>query len=262
MSAANSAVLTQIYSLARRSVLRTLRQPAVMVSSLLFPMLLLAIQAGGLQPATELPGFPADSYLDFLFAFPLVQGALFAATSAGTDLAKDIETGFLSRLSLTPMRPVALLAGLLSGIVALGVIQGTVFLGVGLLAGIQLQSGWLGVPVLILLTTTISLGFGAVGAIMALRTGSGESVQALFPLLFVGIFMSSIMLPRELIATDWFRIVATINPVSYLVEGIRSLVITGWDVPALALGFGVAIGITLVALLLAARSLRSRMERT
>jgi ABC-2 type transport system permease protein len=257
-----SSLGIQIAYLARRSVLRTLRQPAVMVSALSFPMLLLAIQSGGLQPATEIPGFPADSYLDFLFAFPLVQGALFAATSAGTDLARDIETGFLSRLSLTPMRPVALLAGLLSGIVALGLLQGVVFLSIGLVAGVNIEAGWLGVPVLILLTTMISVGFGAVGSIMALRTGSGESVQALFPLLFVAIFLSSINLPRDLIATDWFRVVATINPVSYLVEGIRSLIITGWDPQALALGFGFAATITLVALFVAAASLRSRMERT
>lgn len=257
-----SSLAIQIAYLARRSVLRTLRQPAVMVSALSFPMLLLAIQSGGLSPATEIPGFPADSYLDFLFAFPLVQGALFAATSAGTDLAKDIETGFLSRLSLTPMRPVALLAGLLSGIVALGLLQGAVFLSIGLVAGVNIESGWLGVPVLILLTTMISVGFGAIGSIMALRTGSGESVQALFPLLFVAIFLSSINLPRDLIATDWFRVVATINPVSYLVEGIRSLIITGWDPQALALGFGFAASITAVSLFIAAASLRSRMERT
>jgi ABC-2 type transport system permease protein len=69
-------------------------------------------------------------------------------------------------------------------------------------------------------------------------------------------------LPRNLIEIDWFRIVATINPVSYLIEGIRSLIITGWDGEALALGFGVAIALTIVSLTAASLALRVRMTRT
>ena len=88
----------------------------------------------------------------------------------------------------------------------------------------------------------ITLGFGAIGASLALRTGSGEAVQGLFPLFFVFLFLSSMALPRNLIETDWFRTVATYNPVSYLLEGIRSLLIDGWDVDALLAGFGVARG--------------------
>jgi ABC-2 type transport system permease protein len=75
----------------------------------------------------------------------------------------------------------------------------------------------------------------------------------------VAIFFSSINLPRDLIESDWFRAVATLNPVSYLVEGIRSLVITGWDLQALILGFGCAIGIIALALAGAVASLRGRM---
>jgi ABC-2 type transport system permease protein len=69
-------------------------------------------------------------------------------------------------------------------------------------------------------------------------------------------------LPRDLIATDWFRTIATYNPVSYLLEAIRSLLITGWDGEALALGFGCAIAIAAVGLTLSSRALRSRMVRT
>ena len=78
----------------------------------------------------------------------------------------------------------------------------------------------------------------------------------------MAIFLSSINLPRDLIEADWFRAVATLNPISYLVEGIRSLVITGWDVKALALGFFCAIGIVVLALTGAAASLKVRMART
>ena len=79
----------------------------------------------------------------------------------------------------------------------------------------------------------VALGFGALGSFLALRTGSGEAVQAIFPLFFVFLFISSMNTPRDLIAVDWFRFLATINPVSYLLECVRSLIIEGWDWTAL-----------------------------
>ncbi len=89
-----------------------------------------------------------------------------------------------------------------------------------------------------------------------------EAVQGFFPLFFVLLFLSSAFFPRDLIEQDWFRTVATYNPVSYMVEGIRSLVITGWDAQALAQGFGVAAVATLFFLFLASRALRTRLVRT
>ena len=258
----NPPLSVQIFSLARRSVVRTLRQPAMVIPALVFPLLFFGIQSGGLGAAAQIPGFPADAYRDFVFTFPLMQGALFGATSAGADFARDIEGGFFNRLSLTPMRPVALLAGLLSGVVALGLIQGSVFVIAGLIWGVSIKSGFLGGLVLILFTSLVALGFGGIGAILALRTGSGEAVQSFFPLFFAAIFFSSINLPRDLIEADWFRIVATVNPISYLIEGIRSLIITGWDIQALTIGFGCAFAIVALGLAGAAASLRTRMERT
>jgi ABC-2 type transport system permease protein len=248
--------------LVRRSVVRTLRQPANIVFSFAFPLLLLAVNAGGLSAATKIPGFPANSYLTFALAIPFVQGALFAANSAGTNFAMDIESGFLDRLSLTPLSRSALLAGQLAGVVALGLFQAVIFLAVGEAAGAGFAAGAGGVPVLFALSIVITLGFGTVGALIALRTGSGEAVQGMFPLFFVFLFLSSQSLPRNLIETDWFRTIATYNPVSYLLEAIRSLLITGWDGQALALGFGCAAAIAAVGIFASSRALRSRMART
>jgi ABC-2 type transport system permease protein len=69
-------------------------------------------------------------------------------------------------------------------------------------------------------------------------------------------------MPRNLIEIDWFHFVATANPVSYLIECVRSLIITGWDGEALALGFGIAAAITVMALTLASVSLSSRLTRS
>jgi ABC-2 type transport system permease protein len=252
----------QVAELARRSTLRTLRQPGQIVPALIFPLFLLAVNSGGLRSATKLPGFPTSSYLAFALAVPFIQGALFAVMNAGTDLARDIETGFLNRLALTPLRGAALLAGLLTGTLVLGLLQAVTYLVVGLTAGSGFAAGVWGVPVLLALATLVTLGFGAIGLFAALRTGSGEAVQGLFPVFFVTLFLSSMALPRNLIQTDWFREIATYNPVSYLIEGFRSLLIVGWDGEALALGFGIAALLLVVGMTAASAALKTRLVRT
>jgi ABC-2 type transport system permease protein len=258
----NSGVRAQVGILALRSTLRTLRQPAQIVPALIFPLFLLAVNSGGLKSATNIPGFPTDSYLSFALAVPFIQGALFSVMNAGTDLGRDIETGFLNRLALTPLHGASLLAGLLTGTVLLGIVQAITYLVVGLSAGSGFAAGASGVPVLIALSVLVTFGFGTIGLFAALRAGSGEAVQTLFPVFFVSLFLSSMALPRNLIQTDWFREIATYNPVSYLIEGVRSLLITGWDTEALALGFGIAAAIAVVGMFAASRALKSRLVRT
>jgi ABC-2 type transport system permease protein len=261
-AAASPALRTQARYLAWRSVIRTMRQPIVIVPPLIFPLFLLAINASGLSAATSIPGFPTDSYLAFALAFPFMQGSIFATNTAGTNIAEDIGSGFFNRLALTPMSGPSLLAGQLTGVLLIGTLQAVAFLAAGLAAGASLQTGVLGAFVLFALSLSIAAAFGAIGLFAGLRTGSNEAVQGLFPLMFILLFLSSASLPRDLISSDWFRTVATINPVSYLIEGLRSLIITGWDPEALALGFGVAAAIFVVALWGATSALRERLVRT
>jgi ABC-2 type transport system permease protein len=222
----------------------------------------MTVNAAGLDSSTNLPGFPTDSFLAFALAVPFIQGALFSTMNAGTDLARDVQTGFINRLSLTALRDWALLSGTLAGVVTLGVVQACFYLIVGLAAGVDIAAGVGGVVVLLLYAAIVSLAFGALGAFLAFRTGSGETIQAMFPVLFVFLFISSMNAPRDLIDVDWFQTAATLNPVSYMIECVRSLIIEGWDAQALALGFGFVIAIGVVSIALASRALRTRMTRT
>jgi ABC-2 type transport system permease protein len=248
--------------MARRSVLQTLRQPAMVIPPILFPLILMAVNVGGLQAATHLTGFPTDDYLNFAIAFPFIQGSLFASINAGGALARDVETGFMRRLALTPMQRAALLLGNLAGVMLVATLCAVIYLTVGFIFGLHFEAGPAGVLVLLVLAALIALAFASLGAAIGLRTGSGEAVQGVFPLLFVFVFLSSSSLPRDLIGQDWFRAIATANPVSYLFEGLRSLVIFGWDGEALALGFGIAAVIALLGIVVASAALRTRLVRT
>jgi len=252
----------QIQAIAWRSLIRTARQPAQVVPAITFPLFLFAINAGGLAAAADLPDFPAPDYLTFILAVPFIQAGIFAVSGVGADLARDIESGFLDRLALTPLSRAGLVSGQVIGTLALGVIQGAVFLSVGLAAGATLETGVAGALVLVSLVVCIVFAFGLIGVAAAFRFGNGEAVQGLFPVLFVFLFLSTMGLPKDLIAQGWFETVATYNPVSYLLDGIRSLFYGGWDAEALALAFGCTAAIAAVFLPLSIRTLRARVVRT
>src|SRR5882724_649975 len=166
----------EIGIIAWRSVRRTVRQPALIVPSLVFPLVLLAVSASGLQAATKIPGFPGNSYLDFALTVCFMQGALFAAITAGTELATDIETGFLDRLQLTPLRPIAVLVRQLAGAASLSLLSSTAYIAVGLIAGVTFKAGVGGVAVLFVLALLVGLAFAGLGTLMAARTGQAEAV--------------------------------------------------------------------------------------
>ena len=149
----------QVLVMMWRSISQTLRQPAMIIPPIVFPLILVAINVGGLDAATKLPGFPADSYLDFAIAVPFMQGALFASINAGSSLARDVSTGFLQRLALTPMMRTALLLGALGGVMTVALIGALIYLAFGFIAGLRVKAGVGGVLVIVVLGLLIALGF-------------------------------------------------------------------------------------------------------
>lgn len=254
--------MRQFFLLTRRSVVRTFRRPGDIVAALALPLILFFVIDAGLDPASKIPGFPTDNFTSFSLAVAFAQGAVLTVSYTGQDIATDVESGFLDRLSLTPVRGLLLLISELAGALVLSVIQATVFLGVGIAVGADVEAGIAGAFVLVVLFLCAAAGFGSLGIMVGLNTGSGQAVQGIAPMMLVLLFLSSFAMPRNLIETNWFRWIATVNPLSYLVEGMRSLLITGWDLEALALGFTVAVALVVLTLAASANALRGRLART
>lgn len=245
--------------LAKRSIAGTFREPGNLGPALVVPLLLFAVIAGGLGDITKIKGFPTTSIVTFALTIPFAQGAMMTIASTGQGIATDIEHGFINRLALTPLRGIALVAAQLVGALVLGLIQAAVFLGVGFASGAHVKAGVAGVFVLVGLFLVAVIGFGAVGLLIGLWTGSPAAVAGIAPLTAVFLFLSSMSFPRNLIETHWFKTVATVNPLSYLVEGLRSLLITGWDKQALALGFAVAGATAVIGIVACAWMIRNRI---
>ena len=152
--------------------MRSIRQPGQLAFALVFPLFFFTVIASGLDRASALPGFPADSYVDFMFAIPFVHGALFTSLNSAIELGRDIDTGFLNRLALTPARGVAIMLGNLAGGVALvhDPVHCIYFVG-GLAAGRRTSTpARSGSPCCSLLAAIGAVAIGAVGMTVALRT--------------------------------------------------------------------------------------------
>ncbi|CAB4916146.1 unannotated protein [freshwater metagenome] len=252
----------QIALIAGRSVSRTFRQPELIIPVILFPLILLAVNAAGLSSVTQLPGFPTDRYINFAIVVCFIQGALFASITAGTELASDIQKGFLDRLALTPARRWAVLVGATFGGTSVAIVGTVIYLAIGLIFGVTISTGIPGAVLLVALSIYVALAFAGIGSWLAVRTGSPAAVQGMFPLIFVLFFLSTMNLPAEFIEKDWFRTIAQINPISFLIDGMRSLIITGWDLGELLPCIGVATAMIVLFYGLAARAMRQRVQRT
>jgi ABC-2 type transport system permease protein len=252
-------VVDQTLILARRSVLGTVRQPSVWFPGFFFPLLIAAVNSAALGRTIGLEGFPeVDSFLQFLLPATLIQGVLFGGIIAGADMALDVQDGFFERLVASPVARTSILLGRMAGAAVLGAGQAVVFVLVFLAFGAPVQGGLAAVAVLVLLGVVLAVTVGAWAAAIGLRTGSQEAVQNSFPLVFILLFISSAFFPTALM-TGWFATVARNNPLTWMIDAARNLVIDGftWADAVQALGVAAVLGV--LASVMAVRQLQRRL---
>lgn len=255
-----TAWLRQYLALSRRSLVTTLRQPRSFIPSLLFPLMFMALSSAAFDRTTELPGFPeSDSFLQFLIATSIIQGVLFGAVAAGSEMAHDIEDGFFDRLIASPVARSSILVGRITGSTAIGFGQAWFYFGVGHLFGMHVEGGLIGMLGVACVGAVFAAGVGSIASAFGIRTGSSEAVQGAFPLLFAMMFLSGAFFPRALM-DGWFKAVATANPLSHMIEGLRQQVIAGFEPTELWRALLVAAAFLAVGLALALGALRGRLR--
>ncbi len=214
-------------ALARRALRNALRRPQFLAPLVLFPTLFLAVNVGGLNRTTALPGFPrVEGFLDFQLAAAMTQSLLLGGVSTGIATALEIEGGFFDRLVSSPVPRLALVLGRLVAAAVVSAVQIVYFLVVGLLFGASIQGGIPGALVVLVIGVVAGIGFGAIGQAIALRARSASTVQGIFPIVFVILFVSSAFFPRDLLESP-LDSVARYNPLSYISDGMRGPIIEG-----------------------------------
>jgi ABC-2 type transport system permease protein len=249
--------VADVTAIAGRALRAIPRDAESVIPPIFIALFFFLVNVGTLQQLTEntIPGF------DFR-AFQLPTAILLGVTgvSRAPALVIDVQDGYFDRLLLTPVRRVAILLGHLAADVAVAAVLTVPIVVVGFVLGVRFESGPLGILVFIAIASLWSLAFSGFGYAIALKTGNPGAVNSSFLLFFPFLFLTTSYVPRSELS-GWLDVVAGWNPVTYLLEGMRSLVITGWDVDDLAKAF-LAIGIVgASSMTLCFAALRGRIRR-
>ena len=248
--------LSEVAAVAGRALRSIKRDPETVIPALMIPVFFFVVTIGALQDMAEtIPG------VDFK-AFQLPVAIMFAVTgiSRAIPLVTDIQTGYFDRLSLTPVNRLALLLGLMVADFALVVALTIPVVILGFAIGIRFETGLLGVLAFMLIGGIWGLVYTGFPYAIALKTGNPAAVNTSFLLFFPFMFLTTTFLPKEAM-TGWMATVATYNPVTYVLDALRSLITVGWDGERLLYGFISISAIGLLSMTLAFMALSGRVRK-
>jgi ABC-2 type transport system permease protein len=247
-------------ALARRTLRGALRRPQFLAPLVIMPTLFLAINTGGLHRTTNLPGFPhVDGFLDFQLAGAMTQSLLLGGVMQGIATALEIEGGFFDRLVASPIPRVSIVLGRILAGTVIAAAQILWFLALGMIFGVSIHGGVPGILLVLAIGSLAGTGFAALGVLIALRARNASTVQGIFPLVFVILFVSSAFFPRALLQApaNW---VAEYNPLSYVADGMRDPIIGSISATPVLEGFAAAALLVGAFVGLAVLALRGRLR--
>ncbi|MDR2988834.1 MAG: ABC transporter permease [Nocardiopsaceae bacterium] len=245
-------------AIAGRALRAVPRDPAAVTPPIFIALFFFIVNIATLKKLTgSHPGF---SYTAFEMATAILLGV--TGVSRAPALVLDVQTQYLDRLLLTPVRRTAILVGHMAADVAVAAALTVpiIVLGVGL--GVRFQGGLLGVVVFIALAALWSLAFAGFGYAIALKTGNPAAVNSMFLLFFPFLFLTSSYVPRDQLS-GWLNTVAGFNPVTYLLDGLRSLVLgNAWQWAELGQALAAIAIVGLVSMTMCFAALRGRVKRS
>lgn len=244
-----------IAGVARRTLKNALTNPQILLPTLAFPLFFFTAFAGGLSQVSQVPGFDfPPGYTAFQFVFVLLQSAAFSGVFTGFGVARDFEGGFAKRLMLAaPRRSGIVLGYALAAFLRWSVVAALLTV-IAFAAGMNLGGGVVDLVGLFTLAALVNFcGFFWAGGI-AMRFRTIQAGPLMQMPVFLILFFAPVYVPLELLE-GWLEGVATLNPVTYLLETGRGFV--AGDAPHIAGAFGLAIGLGLLFWIWAFRGLRN-----
>ena len=251
----------QVTMMTWRSLLTMARTPAVILPALFISGFFLFVYDATLGDAAgSIPGITDVQYVAFILPLSVISASLSGAGIAGQNLVRDIESGYFDKLLLTPVSRGALIFGqILAGAVVLA-IQTVIILGMGLLIGLESATGVLGLLAVLAFSMLVGIGFAGFSVGVALRSGNAAATQGASFLFFPLTFLTATFVPVDLLG-GWLETVARINPVTYVLEAMRDVLIVGWEVESIAAGLLACAVLGAIPYLFALLSLKGRTAR-
>ncbi len=241
-------LLSDTWYLFLRAMKKLVRNPILLFFSLFQPIIFLVLFTQLFSRFASIPGFPASNYL--LFATPgiLLQNAFSSALQSGTSVVSDIDSGFLQKMLVTPVSRSAILLGRLTSDAFRVVIQSLIILVLAYGLGASVATGVPGILLMLFTIAFFGLAWSGISLTLGLKTKNAETVFGIgafltFPLLF----MSTALTPLSFMP-PWIQNVSNVNPISYTVNAVRVLMLTGFDWSTLLSAYAVIGAIAVVTL--------------
>ena len=270
-------VLLDARYLAGRALRESLRQPGVELTNVFIPLFFLAVSTGAIAGFSE-RGFGVQNYLAFQLPVAVLQAVAGSSAASGIAIVLDMERGYFDKLLLTPASRWSIIIGRVWADAVRAVFFASLMLIAALVAGSGMATGVPGALLILVMAGLFGGAYSGIGIFIAMRTGNAQAAQAGFLIFFPLLFMAPAFAPLA-VFDDWLRWIATVNPVTYIMEGMRGLVMEdyGWpvtengqmvfgadgrpltkDPPGLHWAFVSLAGFSVFTLTIAALALRSR----
>jgi ABC-2 type transport system permease protein len=230
---AHPDLVSETWELYKRALKKLMRRPIIVFFTLFQPVIWLLLFGQMFNRMLSIPGadatFGTSNYMAFFTPGVIMMTMLFGAGQTGLGLIQDMDSGFLDKLLTTPINRLAIIAGKIGGDLTRMIMQTALILGLAFVAGVRFKTGMLGVLFIIMIAALFGLALAGINSIIALQTRNTEATFLIgnfvnLPLMF----MSTAMMPKAMLP-DWMQKVASLNPVTYGIEGMRGLITTGLD---------------------------------
>jgi ABC-2 type transport system permease protein len=255
--ARSSSIGHDIVSVAGRALRAVPRDLEGVVPPMLIAVFFFVVNVATLERLTE--GTLGDfDYTAFQMATAVLLGV--TGVSRAPSVVLDVQNGYMDKLLLTPVRRTAILLGHMVADMAVAAVLTLPILVLGFILGVRFESGVLGLVGYVVICACWSLAFAGFGYAIALKTGNPAAVQSSFLLFFPFLFLTSSYVPRSQL-TGWLDVVAGLNPVTYILDGLRSLTFSGWQWTELVQAAAAIVVVGIISMSMCFAALRGRVAQ-
>lgn len=211
-----------------RALKQSTRPLAALLPSFFMPFFFFVVNSAGFKSVAKLPGFAGGNYLAFYAPVALFMAVFFSSGDAGFEMMLDITSGYFEKLLLTPVPRYAILMPRIVAMAVRAIVQSLIMLVILLAFGAPYHAGFGGTLLLFGLVAVFAMGWSGVGLTFAALTRNPRLLQSAFILTFPLTFVTTAQLPLNLLS-GWYKTAVLLNPVTYVLEGVRSIMVTGFD---------------------------------
>lgn len=223
-----------------RALKQATRPLAALLPSFFMPFFFFVVNSAGFKTVANMPGFTGGNYLAFYAPVALMMTVFFTSGDAGFEMMLDITSGYFEKLLLTPTPRYAILLPRIVAMSVRSMVQAVIMLALLRVFGAPYHAGIVGTVLLFGLVALFAMGWSGIGLTLAALSRNPRVLQSTFVLTFPLTFVTTAQLPLNMLS-GWYKVAVQLNPITYILEGMRSIMVAGIDPKTVAIAYVVAL---------------------